>query len=503
MKKTLEFIALEAFMAKFQYTMQVKIFDSSFMREVLKIMLLLWPVLSVVAQENTLPEDLRQHNLTQFNASLFNPSFSLDRNAPRSIALWSRWQWQMVDADPTTYVLNYTQQFNAQTAGGLGFYQHNTGMLLNTGGVFNYAYAIPLGEDSSLIFGSNLFVYQQELADERLVNGGVLDTGLLMNESNIILEVAPALRIKVKNFNMAMTVENALGFNFTDSDRQGADQIFSASIDNAFPLFFLDELSYLRPMAYVRAVPNADTQYGLTTLFTSPKFWVQGGYNNFYGASGGAGVTLFKKLSIGGLVEFGLDSPAGDEEPSFEMVLSYHFGKQVFEPKEKEEKLSAEERMKLVEERRRLAEEAQERQRLEEEQRLAAARQDSIAKARETQLLAEREQARLDSIAKVLRDQEVAVGKNERYEEVVTADGLDPGFYLIANVFGTERYFKNFMVALRKEGLDPKSFFRSLNKYHYVYLKRYDTMNEARNARDSNFNGKYDNETWIFRVRGQ
>ena len=91
----------------------------------------------------------------------------------------------------------------------------------------------------------------------------------------------------------------------------------------------------------------------------------------------------------------------------------------------------------------------------------------------------------------------------EKYEEVATVEGLEPGFYLIANVFGTKKYFDAFMQDLRKKGIEPGSFVKGKNNYNYVYLKRYDTISEARNARDSKLNGKYQDKTWIFRVIGE
>ncbi|MET1259645.1 PorP/SprF family type IX secretion system membrane protein [Flagellimonas sp. DF-77] len=473
------------------------------MQRIYATVLLFIGLLPICAQDAALPNDIRQHNLTQFNSSLFNPSFSLDRNMPRSLSLWSRWQWQTIDTDPTSIFLNYSQMFTAESSGGLGFYQNNTGVFLNTGAVLNYAHRIPLGENAGLIFGANVFVFQQELADDRFTPDDQIDLIELSDENSFIAQFAPGLRINVNDFNMAMTIENALDYNFTDNEREAVERIFSASISNAFPVFLLDEVSYVRPMAYVRAIPNSDTQYGLTALFTNPKFWVQGGYNSFYGVSGGAGVTLKGKFSLGALVEFGIDDMVADEDPTFEVVASYFFGKQNFEPKEKKEKKTAEERMEEIAERRRLAEEERERLRLEEAARLAQARKDSIEQARALQLQAEREQARLDSIARVEREREVEVLPNERYEEVVTADGVAPGFYLIANVFGTKRYFENFMETLRKQGLEPKSFYRSVNKYNYVYLERYDSIDAARQARDSGFNGSYDGSMWIFRVRGQ
>jgi lipopolysaccharide export system protein LptA len=91
----------------------------------------------------------------------------------------------------------------------------------------------------------------------------------------------------------------------------------------------------------------------------------------------------------------------------------------------------------------------------------------------------------------------------QRYEEARGENGLTPGYYLIANVFKEEQNFKKFMRILSDRGLQPNSFVRSSNQYHYIYLERYDTLEDVRAARDSQFNGQYTDETWIFRVVGK
>lgn len=87
-----------------------------------------------------------------------------------------------------------------------------------------------------------------------------------------------------------------------------------------------------------------------------------------------------------------------------------------------------------------------------------------------------------------------------QYEEVPIEDGLNPGFYLIANVYENKRNYEKFVKSLIAQGLRPNHFYREFNKYYYVYLNRYDTLENARKARDSQFNGQYQAKTWIFRV---
>ncbi|NVN18430.1 type IX secretion system membrane protein PorP/SprF [Muricauda sp. HICW] len=456
-------------------------------------------------QEPVLPSDFRQHSLTQFNASLFNPTYALDWNNPNSFSVWTRWQWQTIDEDPTTIFANYTHQLNASSVASAGFLQHNTGVFLYTGGNLNFAQAFELGDDIRLMAGLNIFAFQQSVADEQFFQGDELDPVFLEDYEAFRVQFSPGLRLVVNQFSIGVALENAVGFNVSgNSENMDSFQSVTGTLSNDFPIAISKGLgnSFVRPVLYIKTIPNGDAQYGLNGLFSTSKFWVQGGYNNFYGPSGGLGITISKAFSIGGLMEFGTDSSLSEEESTIEIVASYQFGRTRSREKEKEN-----------EESNRLEEDI-EKQRLDKEQRELEARRrierekDSLAEVKriKEQLELQQEKERLelqrkkDSIAQ-LQHQKVVVQANERYEEVENEDGLQPGFYLIANVYGTKKYFDNFMKTLREKGLEPKSFYRSFNKYNYVYLERYDTMEEARKARDSKFFGKYDEELWIFRVK--
>jgi len=461
-------------------------------------------------QEPVLPTDYRQHSLTQFNASLFNPTYALDWNNANSLSVWTRWQWQSIDGDPTSIFANYTHQIGASSVVGAGFLQHNTGVFLYTGGNLNFAQTFELGDGVGLMAGLNAFAFQQTVADEQYVPGDELDPIGLEDLEGFKVQFTPGLRLLVNRFSVGLALENAVGFNVSSNNGSNMEsfQSFTGTLSNDFPLQLSDGLgnSYIRPVVYVKSVPNGDTQFGLNGLFATSKFWVQGGYNSFYGPSGGLGITISKTFSVGGLMEFVTDSSLSEEDPTIEIIASYHFGKTKFKeealPEEPEEVLPEPD----VEEEARRREEEIERQRREQEQRALEVRRklqrekDSLTEVQRIKEELEL-QRKKDSIAS-LQNQEVTVRPNERYEEIESEDGLEPGFYLIANVYGTKKYFDNFMKTLREQGLEPKSFYRSLNKYNYVYLERYNTMAEAREARDSKFFGKYIEKTWIFRIKG-
>jgi type IX secretion system PorP/SprF family membrane protein len=571
-------------------------------------------VLSVKSQEPELPYDFRQHNLTEFNSSLLSPVFSLDRNNPQSVALWTRWQWQTLDSSPTTLFLNYSRKLNEESAIGGGFLQHNTGVFVNTGGVLNYAYNFVLNSKTQITLGINAIGYQRKLAEEFIMDPGL---PIFEEKSNFILQIAPAVKLQLNAFSFGIAMENLLDRNLTTNEGNasatGLIYMGLASYDFPVNIFGDSSTSYIRPTLYYKRLPDFDNQIGLNTFFSTPKFWAQLGYNNFYGISTGIGGHFFKKLSLGALVEFGTSADIKGEDPSFEIVTAFSFGQQVFEVEELEdletEQQQINEELAVLEAQRKqdslaavkaaeilaleqlqnqkskdsiaivseqielakaqeLAEtkrkdsialvnqqiELAKAQELAETKRkdsislvnqqieLAKAqelaetkRKDSIRMAKEAIAIAAikagQEKSRIDSLnavkqaealaeARKLREKNmqdsinalekekaieevVVLKKGEVYEEVASEEGLEPGYYLIANVFGTKKYFEAFVKKLSDEGLQPKSFYRAKNKYNYVYLKRYDSMQEARNARDSKYGGRYDGKTWIYRVVGK
>ncbi len=521
------------------------------------------------AQEVMLPVDLRQHNLTEYNASFFNAAFALNRNNPQSVALWTRWQWQVVDGDPTTIFLNYTRKLNPTSSISGGFFQHNTGIFLNTGGVLNYAYAYEFSSDTRFGVGANLFGFSRSLADDRTFIDPQIQLPNTGGDTSFVMQLSPGMFFQWKKMTVGLSAENLFDYNFTTSERDSGPESrrYLASLSYDYGIGG-DGNSIIRPTVYYKTFSNLDDQIGANVLYSTDRYWGQAGYNNFYGVSVGAGGRLFKKVSLGALMEFATDSSLEDTDPTFEVVLAYHIGLQ-FEkektPEEvKEEELAEAEMENIAKEKEKAEKEAAslkekeleaEKLRKEQEEKLrqdqieaeekannlealrkvrmrdslnalsnekgkrkeqaiaAQKRIDSINRSKEREKLAslkrrrdslDRAKALTEKIApEVVENEKVTVAANEKYEEVATEDGLQPGFYLIANVFGTKKYYDAFMKDLQRKGLDPKSFLRNLNKYNYVYLKRYNTMSEARKARDSKFGGRYPDKTWIFRVVGE
>ena len=110
-------------------------------------------------QDLELPPDLRQHNLLMVAPSLFNPVLSAEQERPHSLGIWTRWQWQDIDGDPTTLLLNYTGAYR-NMGFGAGFFQNNTEIFQESGGLVNAAYRYAITDRIAVSAGANFFFFK-------------------------------------------------------------------------------------------------------------------------------------------------------------------------------------------------------------------------------------------------------------------------------------------------------------------------------------------------------
>lgn len=349
--------------------------------------------------------------------------------------------------------------------------------------------------------------------------------------------MAPGISLEIERLTLSLASENLLDYNFTAKEGNTAksDKIFMSLLSYDFPVVLGSATnSFLRPSMYLRTIPGQSNQVGFYTLLNTDGYYGQVGYNNFYGYALGGGYTFFKRVTIGALIEIGSGASL-QKETSFELMASYFLGTPEERHKMVGNDIEADEKNALEKIEEKQKEEKAEEQNIDEELEMENAivvdeqmekekedaekqKADSIEKTRlsEAAALKKEQQRIIDAAAEaraaamqatkkeketeVKEEETVTPQAGEKYEEALSEDGLKPGFYLIANVFGTKKYFDAFMADLRKKSIQPKSFQRSKNQYNYVYLERYNVIKEARKARDSNFDGKYTGNTWILRV---
>jgi len=79
-------------------------------------------------------------------------------------------------------------------------------------------------------------------------------------------------------------------------------------------------------------------------------------------------------------------------------------------------------------------------------------------------------------------------------------DGTTDGYYIVANVYKGGKYMQKFMSKLNDQGFNSDYIENPNNGLKYVYLKRYNTWQEATDAYKSSMNGQYNDAIWIMNV---
>lgn len=98
----------------------------------------------------------------------------------------------------------------------------------------------------------------------------------------------------------------------------------------------------------------------------------------------------------------------------------------------------------------------------------------------------------------VIVKDKVAANNLELKTQII--QGIDSGYYLIANVFANPNNAKRFVKLLNSYGLNASYFINPENNFRYVYLKKHQSWNNALISYYTKLNDAYDDQMWIMRV---
>jgi type IX secretion system PorP/SprF family membrane protein len=271
--------------------------------------------------------DIPANTSLKLNKFIINPTFSFVREDNTFISLYNKRQWAQFENAPQTYLFSYSGKFRENDGVGLGLFQQNYGVLTTFGGIINYAHNVTVNRENNLTFGVNLGFYKSGLDNSKVVTN-FSDTSLDNIPSNSILTINPGINYGTGFFDFGISANNIVIYNFqnsqiiSDAPSKGFEGhiMYTGYIDR-YDIFEKSKFS-----ALLKAESRKDkTIFSTLFLFNVPKAgWLQAGYNNLYGASGGIGFIVSKRFSIGYNFEkgFGDLSNLGN---SHEFFLAYMF----------------------------------------------------------------------------------------------------------------------------------------------------------------------------------
>ncbi|UOB19285.1 PorP/SprF family type IX secretion system membrane protein [Abyssalbus ytuae] len=87
--------------------------------------------------------------------------------------------------------------------------------------------------------------------------------------------------------------------------------------------------------------------------------------------------------------------------------------------------------------------------------------------------------------------------KRDKSESI---EGVQSGYYIISNTYITERYLNASLSRLREEGMDANYFYNPNDELNYVYLGRFDNMEEVLEYYKNNQEIAFNNRTTVYKV---
>jgi hypothetical protein len=84
--------------------------------------------------------------------------------------------------------------------------------------------------------------------------------------------------------------------------------------------------------------------------------------------------------------------------------------------------------------------------------------------------------------------------------QTLTIPNQPKGFYIVANVFAVNDNATNFIKQLTLKGLQLKTFTNTVTHFKYVYLKKFDTVDEAKKELEMLVSLNYTDKLWILSV---
>lgn len=274
--------------------------------------------------------DVPFQNLLKFNRFLINPTFSTVREDKSYINLFHRSQSAEFENNRQNYFLSYSGRINELIGMGFSLYNQQEGVISNLGVMANYSQGIKLGKQSSLTFGVNIPYYVSSFDPDRAI---ALEEDPVLNEAteNSIISIQPGLNLSVGKFDIGVFAQNLVDYNIksgkslTDlSQKTFSGHIqFAHGFRNGSGIF---EDGRLLPLARARFQGKEAPVFGGGVILDLPKLgWIQGGYDQFYGASAGTGFNLNRRLSFGYNFEKNLSNSIANLGVTHEISIAYSF----------------------------------------------------------------------------------------------------------------------------------------------------------------------------------
>lgn len=267
-----------------------------------------------------------------YKPMVYNPAYTGTDDAP-NVMLLNHTQWIGIKGAPQYNILTFDGNLKNKHAGlGIVISSDKRGVNNRIGGNISYSYKLVLTKKMHLLLGVSAGVINQTIDLSNAVIETSNDPSLFTNSQQKTSFDANAGIAYVYDklefgFALPQLANNKLAYNSSIDTRTYYTQTrhYMGSLKYKFLVSKEKNIS-ITPLALVRFVPHAPFQYDANLNFNlKDKFWIGVTYKSNYAVGAVAGVTLYKRLSIGYSYDFITSSIGKYAGLSHEIMLNFKF----------------------------------------------------------------------------------------------------------------------------------------------------------------------------------
>lgn len=492
---------------------------------------------SWVAQAQQLPLISNYLN-TQY---LFNPAFS-GMNGATEITVLNRRQWTDVQGAPETQFMSFNGNLDNQKFGYSGYmFNDITSVVSRTGFYGNYAYHVNFTDENSLSFGLGAGYVNNNINVDAINVEDMTDPVLFAALDRGQFDLNFGLNLNFGDFHLGMGIPNLLApaVDFSDNFATAFQYQYMRHfvVNTQYDVELQKGLMTLSPFVVVRTAAVTQPQVDAGLMFDHKEyFFVSAAYRSNYAVTANAGVHLTENVTMGYAYDFSLNTYGYALGNSHEFMLRYTFGES------KQDKRLENEIKKLKDRQGRQMDDVEGilNDRFDEFKEEVSASQDKKIKEKLDKAINDLNAAAntgqngdTDSnrgpvgtpsnggrsggnsgssgstqtsngsgsgSSNTSSANTVNTGNIQGYDQGEYAGAVEPGssgYYVTAGVFGSSSNAYRLRDKLKNSGINADVFQDPNNNMFYVFLMKFSTYNQAKQAQDSKLNGQYNGSLWI------
>ena len=505
------------------------------MKKILILTIVLYTSVSSFAQQ------LPLYSNYFFTPYMYNPAFS-GKEGDTELSIIHRRQWTGIQGSPETSAIGLNGGVESEKWGySLYGYHDKTDIVSRTAFYGNYAYHLRFSETGTISFGIGAGYLNNSIDQSAIKVKDEADPLLYPSTNAGVLDITAGINLRIADFQLGVSAPQLFAAPVKYSENYAGPVQYGLIrhyiVTTQYDFKFSGKKNVLSPFIMVKMADNVKPQVDAGLLFNMTEYFFVGAiYRSDYAVTANAGVHLTDQLTFGYAYDFSINEFGYDLGNSHEFLLSYSFGgskktekleNEIKKMKEKQRK-QTDDYEEMMDEK---LEEFKDEVELEQQKNNDQLKQDLQSGAvvvpttggtqgggqqqggqpqggQQGQGFEGGQQGGQQQGGQTQGGQQGGQSTNyppnnssiQGYPASSYADNVAPGssgYYVTAGVFSSESNAQRQIAKLKGQNVNANYFKDGSNNMFYVYVMKFGSYDQAKDARSSNLNSQYNGKLWI------